>query len=56
MNKELNKEQIEKINKNNMLNRFGLPQEVADLVVFLASDKANYINDEVIKINGGLYE
>lgn len=56
MNKELNKEQIDKINKNNMLNRFGLPQEVADLVVFLASDKANYINDEVIKINGGLYE
>lgn len=35
--------------------RFGKPEEVADLVAFLASDKAAYINGEVISINGGLY-
>ena len=35
--------------------RFGTPEEVADLVAFLASDKAAYINGEVISINGGLY-
>ncbi|MGD2035987.1 MAG: 3-oxoacyl-ACP reductase FabG [Bacteroidales bacterium] len=37
------------------LNRFGKPQEVADLVSFLASEKAGYITGEVISINGGLY-
>jgi 3-oxoacyl-[acyl-carrier protein] reductase len=34
--------------------RFGEAEEVADLVVFLASDKASYITGEVISINGGL--
>ncbi len=37
------------------LNRFGEAEEVADLVVFLASEKASYITGEVININGGLY-
>lgn len=37
------------------VNRFGEPQEVAELVGFLASDKAGYITAEVISINGGLY-
>ena len=36
-------------------NRFGEAQEVADLVSFLASEKAGYITGEVININGGLY-
>lgn len=35
--------------------RFGETREVADLVAFLASDKAGYINGEVISINGALY-
>lgn len=35
--------------------RFGNPEEVADLVAFLASEKAAYITGEVIAINGGLY-
>jgi 3-oxoacyl-[acyl-carrier protein] reductase len=37
------------------LQRFGEPEEVADLVAFLASNKAAYITGEVISINGGLY-
>jgi len=37
------------------MGRFGEPQEVADLVAFLASDKAKYITGQVISINGGLY-
>ncbi len=37
------------------LNRFGKPEEVADLVQFLASEKSGYITGEVININGGLY-
>jgi len=36
-------------------NRFGTPEEVADLVTFLASKKASYITGEVISINGGIY-
>lgn len=37
------------------LNRFGTPEEVAELAGFLASDKSSYITGEVISINGGLY-
>ena len=37
------------------LNRFGLPEEVAELVCFLASEKSSYITGEIISINGGLY-
>lgn len=37
------------------LRRFGTPEEVASLAVYLASEKASYINGQVININGGLY-
>lgn len=37
------------------LNRFGKPEEVAELIAFLASEKGSYITGEVISVNGGLY-
>jgi 3-oxoacyl-[acyl-carrier protein] reductase len=37
------------------MSRFGKPDEVAEVVGFLASDKASYITGEVINVNGGLY-
>lgn len=46
---EFLKEEIEKI----MVNRYGDPQEVAYLVKFLISDEANFINNTVIRIDGG---
>jgi 3-oxoacyl-[acyl-carrier protein] reductase len=42
------------VKKLTSLNRFGKPEEVADLVVFLASDKADFITGSVINIDGGL--
>jgi 3-oxoacyl-[acyl-carrier protein] reductase len=36
------------------MRRLGQPREVADLVAFLASDKAAYITGQVISVNGGL--
>lgn len=35
--------------------RFGKPEEVAELVGFLASPSASYITGEVVSINGGLH-
>lgn len=37
------------------LSRYGTPEEVADLAIFLASEKAQYITGQVINIDGGLY-
>ena len=36
------------------MKRAGQPEEVADLVAFLASDRAAYISGQVISINGGM--
>ena len=38
------------------MQRAGQPQEVADLVAFLASDRAAYISGQTIGINGALYQ
>ncbi len=44
----------EAIRKLVPMQRAGTPQEVADLVTFLASDQAAYISGQVISINGGM--
>lgn len=36
------------------LAKFGMPADVADLALFLSSDKAGYITGQVIKIDGGM--
>jgi len=38
-----------------LVGRYGKPEEVAKLVKFLISDDANYINNSVIRIDGGQY-
>jgi 3-oxoacyl-[acyl-carrier protein] reductase len=43
------------LKRNIPVNRFGLPEEVAHAVGFLASKDASYITAEVLSINGGLY-
>ncbi len=49
----LAEEKREKILENVILGRFGKTEEVANLAVFLASDKAAYITGQVITIDGG---
>ncbi len=52
MTKELDENQLKQMIP---MNRFGKAEEVAEVVAFLASEKASYITGEVISVNGGLY-
>lgn len=51
MSEDFIKSEEEKI----FLHRAGTEQDVANLVLFLASNKADFINNEVIRIDGGMY-
>lgn len=51
----INDEMRKKMVENIPLARLGTPEEVANAVVFLASDSAAYITGEVLKVNGGMY-
>ena len=54
MNKELDKDFVANEEEKILLGRFGEPREIASLVKYLVSDEASYINNSVIRIDGGM--
>lgn len=54
MTKSLGIDKREEFEKSVSLRRIGTPQEVADSIVFLASDMSSYITGQVLQICGGL--
>ena len=54
MTEVLSEEVKKKYLENIPLGRFGTPEDVANVVVFLASDDASYVTGQVIDIDGGL--
>jgi 3-oxoacyl-[acyl-carrier protein] reductase len=55
MTEQLSEEIRKKMTEQVALNRLGDPQDIANAVSFLASDKASYITGTVMHVNGGLY-
>lgn len=53
-NDVMNKDYYDARIKEIPIGRFGTPEDVAEVAVFLASDEASYITGEMIKVNGGL--
>ena len=53
MNQNLDSEFKQKEINKTLLKRFAEPQEIAQVIYFLASEAASYINDAVIKVDGG---
>lgn len=54
MNDDLSKSYLKSEMEKTLLKRFAEPEEIADVVLFLASDKARYIDGETIRVDGGL--
>ncbi|GHU64134.1 beta-ketoacyl-ACP reductase [Clostridia bacterium] len=54
MTKELSPEVKEKVIEQIPLKKYGTPEDISNLVTFLASDKAGYITGQVIQVDGGM--
>ena len=55
MTAQLSEAQTEELKKQLPLTRLGTPEDIAELALFLASEKSSYITGEVIKVDGGMY-
>lgn len=55
MNKDIEKEDRDAFLENVSLKRIGTVEDVANVVLFLCSDKAKYITGKIINVDGGMY-
>ena len=55
MTRELGEQQIAALMQQIPLGRFGLPEDIAAAVAFLASPQAGYITGTTLHVNGGMY-
>ena len=55
MTAQLSEAQTDELKKQLPLTRLGTPEDIAELALFLASEKSSYITGEVIKVDGGMY-
>lgn len=53
--KDVDEEYIKSEEEKIFLKRIARPEEIAHVVFFLASDQSSYINNSVIRVDGGLY-
>lgn len=53
MNNNLSDEDLEVLSEETPMGRIGKPEDVANMAVFLASDKATFITGQVISVDGG---
>lgn len=54
LTKELRPEIVQGVKQRLLIDRFGTPEDVAALVLFLASNEAGYITGQVLSVDGGL--
>ena len=55
MNAHLSEEDRQELAEETPLQRIGKPEEVADAVLFLASERAAFITGQVLPVNGGFF-
>jgi NAD(P)-dependent dehydrogenase (short-subunit alcohol dehydrogenase family) len=55
MVKDMAEAALNQIRTQTPLGRLGQPEEVADAVVFLASQRASFITGQTLGVNGGMY-
>jgi 3-oxoacyl-[acyl-carrier protein] reductase len=55
MTRELTEQQINALLRQIPLGRFGLPEDIAAAVAFLASPQAGYVTGTTLHVNGGMY-
>ena len=53
MNKDLPKDFVDEETKKYHMKRWAEPEEIADAIVYLASDNANYVTGQVLVLDGG---
>lgn len=55
LNKNMRMEMRDKYIKNTALGRIGIPDDIASVVLFLASNLSDFITGQIIRVDGGIY-